>query len=143
MKVDFRRTMPSYRAQRGRFDLIHFTVRRDKTRWHWTMMILASHWITEVDFRSVLQERAEKREPPARLTDLRLATLSEGNCVQTLHVGSYDSEAEVLAQMHQELIPGHGLQLTGRHHEIYLSDPRRTAPDRLRTILRQPVRMPG
>jgi hypothetical protein len=59
--------------------------------------------------------------------------------VQTLHLGSFDSEARVLARMHDEFIPASGLRMTGRHHEIYLSDPRRTAPEKLRTILRQPV----
>lgn len=59
--------------------------------------------------------------------------------MQTLHVGSYDEEAAVLEQMHHEFIPGAGLRMTGRHHEIYLSDARKTAPEKLRTILRQPV----
>lgn len=59
--------------------------------------------------------------------------------MQTLHVGPFDEEAEVLARMHDGFIPEHGLRMTGRHHEIYLSDPRRSAPERLRTILRQPV----
>jgi hypothetical protein len=60
--------------------------------------------------------------------------------VQVLHVGSYDDEAPVLAALHREYLPEHGLTFNGRHHEIYLSDPRRTAPEKLRTILRQPVR---
>jgi hypothetical protein len=64
--------------------------------------------------------------------------------VQTLHVGSFDDEAPVLARLHDEFIPANGLRMTGRHHEVYLSDPRRTAPEKLRTILRQPVeRIPG
>ena len=71
---------------------------------------------------------------------VRLESLSEGLCVQTLHIGPYDDEAETLARMHDEFIPAHGLTMTGRHHEIYLSDRRRTAPEKLRTILRQPVR---
>jgi hypothetical protein len=75
----------------------------------------------------------------ARLDDLRLETLSEGRCVQTLHVGSFDDEADVLARMHHEFIPDSGLRMAGTHHEIYLSDARRTAPERMRTILRQPV----
>jgi hypothetical protein len=54
-------------------------------------------------------------------------------------VGPFDAEAETPARMHDEFIPAGGLRMTGRHHEIYLSDPRRTAPERLRTILRQPV----
>ena len=59
--------------------------------------------------------------------------------MQTLHLGPFDEEAEVLARLHHEFIPQHGLRMRGRHHEIYLSDLRRTAPERLRTILRQPV----
>jgi hypothetical protein len=59
--------------------------------------------------------------------------------VQTLHVGSFDDEAPVLARLHDEFIPANGLRMTGRHHEVYLSDPRRTASEKLRTILRQPV----
>ena len=65
--------------------------------------------------------------------------LDEGLSVQTLHVGSYDDEALALAELHDRVIPERGLQMTGRHHEIYLSDARRTAPEKLRTILRQPV----
>jgi hypothetical protein len=59
--------------------------------------------------------------------------------VQTLHVGSFDDEADVLRRMHHEFVPDNGLRLVGRHHEIYFSDFRRVAPDKLRTILRQPV----
>jgi hypothetical protein len=59
--------------------------------------------------------------------------------MQTLHVGPYVDEGPVLARMHDVEIPARGLRMTGRHHEIYLGDPRRTAPERLRTILRQPV----
>ncbi|MDN6022023.1 MAG: GyrI-like domain-containing protein, partial [Acidipropionibacterium jensenii] len=73
------------------------------------------------------------------LREVRLQTLSEGLCVQTLHLGSFDDEGPVLERMHDVFIPEHGLQMTGRHHEIYLSDPRRVAPEKLRTILRQPV----
>jgi hypothetical protein len=73
------------------------------------------------------------------LEAVRLEALTEGQCVQTLHLGSFDDEAEVLANMHDDFIPSHGLQLSGKHHEIYLSDPRKTIPTKLRTILRQPV----
>ncbi len=59
--------------------------------------------------------------------------------VQTLHIGSFDDEADVLADMHDRFIPTNGFCMTGKHHEIYLSDPRRVTPDKLRTILRQPV----
>ena len=56
-----------------------------------------------------------------------------------LHVGPFDDEGPVLARLHHEFIPAHGLRMTGKHHEIYLSDPRRAEPAKLRTILRQPV----
>ena len=79
------------------------------------------------------------RGSPSRLDDVRLELLSEGLCVQTLHVGSFDDEAEVLAQMHDEFIPSNGMRMVGKHHEIYLSDFRRVAPERQRTIVRQPV----
>jgi len=87
---------------------------------------------------SARRAAAEKGDSAA-LGSLRLGDLAEGTCVQTLHVGSYDDEAPVLADMHERFIPAHGLRMTGRHHEIYLTDPRRSAPERLRTILRQPV----
>ena len=66
--------------------------------------------------------------------------LAEGLSVQILHKGSYDDEAPVLARLHNEFMPENRLGFNGDHHEIYLSDPRRTAPEKLKTILRQPVR---
>ena len=63
--------------------------------------------------------------------------------MQTLHLGPFDDEGPVLARMHEEFIPAHGLRMTGKHHEIYLSDIRRTDPAKLRTILRQPVEGTG
>ena len=78
-----------------------------------------------------------------RSSALRLETLAEGRCVQTLHLGPFDDEGPVLDAMHAEFIPRQGLRMTGRHHEIYLSDIRRTDPAKLRTILRQPVEIAG
>jgi hypothetical protein len=60
--------------------------------------------------------------------------------VQILHIGSYDDEGPILAKLHNEFIPQNGLEMNGKHHEIYLSDPRRVAPEKLKTVLRQPVR---
>ncbi|MBK8460901.1 MAG: GyrI-like domain-containing protein [Micropruina sp.] len=116
-----------------------FTASRDKSRWDWTMMIMTPDWIHHEMFDAAV-ERVGAKDPPARLRDVRLDRLSEGLCVQTLHVGSFDDEADVLAQMHDRFIPDNGLRMVGKHHEIYLSDPRKTAPEKLRTILRQPVR---
>lgn len=119
-------------------DMAAFTSSRDKSQWSWTAMILTPDWITRELFDDAV-EQVGRKDPPASLAKVRLETLQEGRCVQTLHVGSYDDEAPVLAAMHDEFIPGAGLAMTGRHHEIYLSDPRRVEPAKLRTILRQPV----
>ena len=120
-------------------DMDAFTVSRDKSRWDWTMMLLVPDWIDQAMVDAAVALVGAKK-PPARLGDVRLQALSEGRCVQTLHVGLFDEEAGVLELMHRDFIPGAGLRMVGRHHEIYLSDPRKTAPERLRTILRQPVR---
>ncbi|WP_193596548.1 GyrI-like domain-containing protein [Microbacterium sp. YJN-G] len=119
-------------------DMRAFTSRRDKSRWHWTTMVLAPDWI-ERDLFDLAVAQAGAGAPLDGLDDVRFETLAEGTCVQTLHLGSYDDEAEVLRRLHEQVIPDAGLRLSGRHHEIYLSDPRRVAPERLRTILRQPV----
>ncbi|MGB0098737.1 MAG: GyrI-like domain-containing protein [Nocardioides sp.] len=119
-------------------DMSAFTTARDKDRWSWTVMIMVPDWIP-ADLVDAAVGKAGAKAPPAGLERLRLQGLDEGRSVQTLHVGPYDEEAEVLASMHGEFIPDAGLRMTGRHHEIYLSDPRRVDPSRLRTILRQPV----
>jgi hypothetical protein len=123
-------------------DMASFTGSRDKSRWDWTLMIMVPEWITEDMFGDAVAQVAAKSEP-RRLTEIRLESLSEGRCVQTLHIGSYDDETETLARMHDEFIPSSGLRMTGKHHEIYLSDARRVAPEKLRTILRQPVTATG
>ena len=116
-------------------DMSAFTSDRDKSRWRWTALNLVPDWITEEQFDRAL---AAAGDAPA-FGRLRLESLSEGRCVQTLHVGSFDDEGPVLEAMHHDVIPARGLRMTGMHHEIYLSDIRRTEPSKLRTILRQPV----
>ena len=73
------------------------------------------------------------------LDNLRLEALSEGQCVQTLHLGPYTDEGPVLKEMHEEFIPQNNLEMRGKHHEIYFNDFRKVMPEKLRTILRQPV----
>ncbi|WP_314176456.1 GyrI-like domain-containing protein [Streptomyces winkii] len=119
-------------------DMDSFTASRDKSRWKWTMMLMVPGWIDQSMFEAAVDQAGAKARP-VRLGDVRLEPLSEGQCVQTLHVGSFDDEAAVLERMHHEFIPGHGLRMDGKHHEIYLSDFRKVAAGRLRTILRQPV----
>ncbi len=120
-------------------DMEAFTTSPDRSRWDWTLMIMVPDWIDR-DLFTLAVEQVEAKNRPERLDDIRLEELSEGLCVQTLHVGSFEDEADVLARMHHEFIPSHGLAMVGRHHEIYLSDFRRVAPEKLRTVLRQPVR---
>lgn len=119
-------------------DMSSFTTARDKSRWDWTAMIALPNW-TEPDHLDAVRRTVEQKGGAPALDALRLQTLDEGLAVQTLHVGPYDEEGPVLQTMHEDVIPGRDLRLTGKHHEVYLSDPRRAAPERLRTILRQPV----
>ncbi|WP_017587156.1 GyrI-like domain-containing protein [Nocardiopsis ganjiahuensis] len=119
-------------------DMDSFTTARDKSRWDWTLMLMVPDWIDRPLFTAAV-ELAGAKNRPKLLDGLRMETLSEGRCAQTLHVGSFDDEADVLRRMHHEFIPGQGLRMTGTHHEIYLSDFRRVAPEKQRTILRQPV----
>jgi hypothetical protein len=104
--------------------------------WRWKLMIRVPGFVTAADLqraRRVLIGRG--RKPGA----VRLESLREGRVVQLLHVGPYNREHESIARM-QAFVRDRGLQPYGRHHEIYLSDPRRVAPAKLRTILRHPVR---
>ncbi|MGK5440379.1 GyrI-like domain-containing protein [Micromonospora sp. URMC 105] len=119
-------------------DMASFTTARHKSRWRWTLMLMVPDWIDQPMFTTAIEQAGAKHRP-ARLDDVRLQELSEGRCVQTLHVGSFDDEADVLAQLHHQYIPANRLRMTGTHHEIYLSDFRKVAPDKQRTILRQPV----
>ncbi|WP_204019271.1 GyrI-like domain-containing protein, partial [Micromonospora sediminimaris] len=119
-------------------DMAAFTTSRDKSRWNWTLLLMVPDWVDRAMFDAAFAQAGAKNQP-VRLDDVRLETLSEGRCVQTLHVGAFDNEAAVLAQLHEEFIPAQGLRMAGKHHEIYLSDFRRVAPEKQRTILRQPV----
>jgi hypothetical protein len=119
-------------------DMSTFTTARDKSQWDFTLMIMQPDWITQAMFKAAVQKVGEKN-PPASLNKVRLERLDEGLCVQTLHIGSFDSEAGLLEKMHNEFIPRNKLKMTKKHHEIYFSDFRKVVPEKLRTILRQPV----
>lgn len=119
-------------------DMTMFTSARDKSQWDWTMMILQPDWLGPDEFAAA-RDQLVRKGAPERLDEVRWGTLREGRCVQTLHVGSYDDETPVLEELHDTFIPEHGLRMAGIHHEIYLSDARKVAPEKLRTILRQPV----
>jgi len=120
-------------------DMESFSSSRDKSQWDWTMMIMTPDWIIEEDFQQALLEAADKKENPA-LGKTRWEVYEEGLSVQILHQGSYDDEGPILAKLHEIWMPENGYTFNGKHHEIYLSDPRRVEPEKLKTVLRQPIR---
>ncbi len=104
-----------------------------------TMMIMQPEWITQDMVQDALSATAKKKDLPS-LSKIRFETLHEGCSMQLLHIGSYNDEAPKIAKLHDEIMSEQKLAENGRHHEIYLSDPRKTAPEKCKTILRQPVK---
>lgn len=111
----------------------------NKDEWQWTVMIMQPDWIEQAHIDEVLPVVAASGPLPA-LGKLRLETYHEGRAVQIMHIGPYSEEGPTLKRLHEEYLPENGLVETGHHHEIYLGDPRKTAPAKLKTVLRQPVR---
>jgi len=111
---------------------------KNPKHWSWKLLIRTPDFIAEAECRETADQLAAKGKDPA-VREVLLETLEEGPSVQMLHVGPYTEEAGTIASM-ESFAREKGLELHGRHHEIYLSDPRRVAPARLRTILRHPVR---
>jgi hypothetical protein len=110
----------------------------NKDIWNWTAMIMQPEWVT-ADLAEDAKQQSAKRKTLPMLASLRFESFDEGQAVQVLHEGPYAHEAPTIERLHQ-FISDQGLKLRGKHHEIYLNDPRRTDPAKLRTILRQPVR---
>ncbi|WP_447763518.1 GyrI-like domain-containing protein [Sphingopyxis panaciterrae] len=113
-------------------------VERKKDQWRWTMMIFVPDFITRAMFDEAVAKTGRKSGSPP--PSLRLEASREGPSLQTLHIGSYDDEGPVLARLHDAVMPDGNWAFNGPHHEIYISDPRKTDPSRLKTILRQPVK---
>jgi hypothetical protein len=105
--------------------------------WTWQLLIRVPEFITKKHLAEAVKKLLERGKDEA-ISRVTLETLDEGKCVQVLHVGPYTAEKPTIARM-RALATQHGLSFTGRHHEIYLSDPRRVEETKLRTILRQPV----
>jgi hypothetical protein len=120
-------------------DMSNFTSNRDKSKWNWTLMIMQPNWITKTIFKSVLGNVKTKYET-LDFSKVKFKEINESKCVQTLHIGSFDDEAGILKEIHENFIPVNNLVMTKKHHEIYLSDFRRVAPEKIKTILRQPVK---
>jgi hypothetical protein len=105
--------------------------------WNWKLMVRVPGFVTRGDLTHAVQELREKGKDPA-VALVKLERLREGECVQALHIGSYASEPETVARM-QAFAAARGYALAGRHHEVYLSDPRRVPAPKIRTILRYPI----
>jgi hypothetical protein len=105
--------------------------------WNWKLLIRVPEFVKEADLRKAISALKEKGKS-AEVAQVKLESIDEGRCVQMLHVGPYSEESKTIAQM-RDFAQAKGLTCQGHHHEIYLSDPRRVPPERLRTILRQPV----
>lgn len=106
--------------------------------YRWSLFLVVPKFVREPAIRAARDAAKAKKDGPKLAAKVELRKLTEGRCVQTLHVGPYDAEGPTIAAMHA-FAAEQGLKPTGKHHEIYLSDPRKAAPDKLRTILRQPV----
>ena len=112
----------------------------DRSAWKWTAMIAQPDFITPDLLAEAVTEARKRKDLPA-LGLLRLEALREGPSAQVMHIGPYSAEGPTVANLHA-FIADQGLRPRGKHHEIYCSDPRRAAPDKLKTVIRQPVEKP-
>ena len=106
-------------------------------QWHWDLLIRTPDSVPASQLKAAKTKVVEKGVPEA--AEVTFKTIREGRCVQMLHVGPYDREPETVEKM-RALASSEGCDFAGNHHEIYISDPRRVVPEKLRTILRIPVR---
>jgi len=118
-------------------DMREFNLAR-KDDWKWTMMIMQPEIVTFQLFTQAVDEASKKKGLPA-LSQLRLESYQEGLATQILYFGPYADEGPTISRLHQ-FIEESGYSRSGKHHEIYLGDPRRSAPEKLRTVIRQPMR---
>ncbi len=119
-------------------DMLAF-LNMEKDTWRWTMMIMQPSHVSCDLFEDALPQVARKKDSSPSLQKVRFESFHEGLSLQIMHIGPYATEAPTIARMHR-YIAEQGYQTHGYHHEIYLGDPRRTAPDRLKTVLRQPIK---
>lgn len=120
----------------GKFEIFR------KDNWFFTLMILQPEVVTLEIFEEAREQVRKKKGDKEKLSKARLSYFEEGLCVQTMHIGPYATEPATVELM-KEFMEENGLQdnvgPNGKHHEIYLSDPRRVAPDKMKTVLRHPV----
>ena len=119
-------------VEEGEFDI------REPGNWCWTVMIMQPPHITAEIVADALRQLKEKKPNPA-LEKLRFGTFHEGLCLQIMHIGPYAEEMRTIAKM-DAFAAEHGYLMHGKHHEIYIGDPMRAAPEKLKTVLMHPVR---
>lgn len=112
-------------------------IKGEKSKWEWTMMIMQPEIVGQQHVAAAVEAAAKKKDLPSAPL-LRLERFEEGRAAQVMYTGPYSDEGPTIENLH-EYIAEQGLQLRGQHHEIYLGDPRRAKPEKLRTIIRQPV----
>ncbi len=110
----------------------------DKAGWKWTSMIAQPDFVTREMVDAAMKQAAAKRDLPA-LAKMRFERFREGLAAQTMHIGPYAAEQPTIEKLHA-FIEAEGYEVVGKHHEIYLGDPRRAAPEKLKTVVRQPLR---
>lgn len=116
-------------------DMTQFTV-DDKSNWLWTMMMMQPEFVSASMVEEAMASVQKKKAPPA-LTQMRFEPYAEGSCAQILHIGPFSEEGSTIDKLHAH-IETRGYQLSGKHHEIYLSDIRRADPAKWKTVIRQP-----
>ncbi len=112
-------------------------VPQDKGGWHWTLMLMEPPEVSRQLFDESVRQLRERKNPPG-LDKVRLEKFKEGKAAQILYVGPYAAERPTIERLHA-FIRGSGYRLSGKHHEIYLGNPQRSAPEKLKTVIRQPA----
>jgi len=118
-------------------DMSEFSIEA-KDHWKWTLMIMQPDTVTRADVKAAMKDVAAKKNPPA-LSKMRFEAYEEGLSAQIMHIGPYADEPPTIERLHKFVADG-GYKLAGKHHEIYLGDPRKAAPEKLKTVIRQPVK---
>jgi len=115
-------------------------VTENKSLWEWTMMIMQPDMVSPQIFEEARHDVASRKSSDS-ISQVRLERFDEGLAAQVMHIGPYAAEAPTVERLHR-FIADQGYERAGKHHEIYLSDPRRAGPEKLKTIVRQPVNWP-
>lgn len=118
-------------------DDMSYFITGNKDMWKWTAMIMQPEYVKQELFDRALEQAEKKKDLPS-LKKLRFEQFQEGLSAQIMHIGPYSAEGPTIERLHS-YIKDKGHSLRGKHHEIYLSDPRKSAPEKMKTIVRQPI----